>query len=269
MATLPSPPDGLAPEQFFLGHLKLIEEVIAHACRRSHLSREDGEDFAGLVHCKLIEDDYAVIRQFQGRSSPKTYLTVVISRLMLDFQNSKWGKWRPSAEAERLGPVAIKLERLLVRDGCTFDEACGILQINEKVKASVAQLAELRAKLPLRTGRHFVGEEQLKATPDPAPRPDERLDVKEREGMKRRVYMAQQRALRSLPKEDQLLVRMWTEFSVAEISRIRGIEQKPLYRRLEKVRTELRKAMEREGIRRKDVEEILASMLPSPESWDF
>jgi hypothetical protein len=57
------------------------------------------------------------------------------------------------------------------------------------------------------------------------------------------------------------------EFSVAQISRIRGIEQKPLYRRLEKIYKELRKAIEREGVRRQDVEEVLASM--APEILDF
>ncbi|HEV7507282.1 MAG TPA: sigma-70 family RNA polymerase sigma factor [Thermoanaerobaculia bacterium] len=268
MATLPSSPDGLPPDQFFLGHLKLIEEVISHACRRSHLSREDAEDFAGQVHCKLIEDNYAVLRKFQGRSSPKTYLTVVINNQLLDFQDSKWGKFRASAEALRLGPIAIRLERLLVRDGYTFTEACGILQTNEKVEASVAELAELRARLPPRTGRYPpAGEEQLKSKPDTAPRPDEQVEEKEKEKTRRRVYMAQNRALMTLPKEDRLLVRMRMEFSVAQISRIRGIEQKPLYRRLEKIYKELRKAIEREGVRRQDVEELLASM--APEIWDF
>lgn len=267
MATLPSSPNGLPPDQFFLGHLKLIEEVISHACRRSHLSREDAEDFAGQVHCKLIEDNYAVLRKFQGRSSPKTYLTVVINNQLLDFQDSKWGKFRASAEALRLGPIAIHLERLLVRDGHTFDEACGILLFNEKVKASVAELAELKAKLPPRTVRHPPGEEVPPSEPDPAPGPDERFADKEKEGTKRRIYMAQRRALLTLPKEDRLLVRMRMEFSVAQISRIRGIEQKPLYRRLEKIYKELRKAMEREGIRRQDVKEVLDSM--NPEIGDF
>src|ERR1700720_4289002 len=89
MAISPSSPDGLPPDQFFLGHLKLIEEVVSHACRRPHLNREDAEDFAGQVPCKPIEDDYAGLRKFQGRSSPKTYLTVVINNQLLDFQDSK------------------------------------------------------------------------------------------------------------------------------------------------------------------------------------
>ncbi len=78
MTTLPNPLGGLPPEQFFLGHLKLIEEIVSFCCRRSRFSREEAEDFGGHVKVKLIENDYAVIREFRGRSSPKTYLTTVI-----------------------------------------------------------------------------------------------------------------------------------------------------------------------------------------------
>jgi len=62
MATLPTPPGDLPPEDLFLGHLKLIEEVISHCCRRSHFSREEVEDFGGHVKCRLIEDDHAIWR---------------------------------------------------------------------------------------------------------------------------------------------------------------------------------------------------------------
>ena len=78
MATLPNSPDDLTPEQFFLGHLKLIKEIVSYCCRGSGFSREEAEDFEGRVKVKLIENDYAVIREFRGRSSPKTYLIAVI-----------------------------------------------------------------------------------------------------------------------------------------------------------------------------------------------
>src|SRR4051812_47207016 len=68
MATLPKPPDGLSPEQIFLGHQRLIEDVIAHCCRRSRFQPEEAKDFGQEVMVKLIEDDYAVFRLFEGRS---------------------------------------------------------------------------------------------------------------------------------------------------------------------------------------------------------
>ena len=260
MATLPSPPGDLPPEQLFVGHLKIIEEITDHAARKSHFSREEAEDFAGTVKVKLIEDDYGVFRQFQGKSSIKTYLTVVIQRLLLDYQNHIWKKHRPTAEAKRLGPVAMRLEMLLVRDGHTFDEACEMLRTNEGVELSVAELAELRASLSHRGPRLFVGEERLQNEPARDPRPDEQLEAKEVAGTGRRSIMSLHRALATLSKEDRVLVRMWTEFSVADIARSWRVEQKPLYRRLERIFKELRKALERLGVRRQDVAEILEAL---------
>ena len=76
MATLPTPPgDDLTPEQLFLGHLDLIEAIVGHCYRGSRFKPQEAEDFRGTVMVKLIEDDYAVFRKFQGRSTMKTYLT--------------------------------------------------------------------------------------------------------------------------------------------------------------------------------------------------
>jgi DNA-directed RNA polymerase specialized sigma24 family protein len=262
MATLPNPPDDLTPEQLFLGHLKLIEEIIAHSCRRSHFSPQDTEDFGGLVKLKLIDDDYAIIRQYQGKCSMRTYLAVVIKRLHLDYQDHLWGKWRYSAEAERLGPVAMRLERLLEREGHSLDEAIQILRINEKIEMSESALRALAKTLPPRLGRRFVGEEELEVLPHQGPQPYEDLAKKEREGISRRVYVTLLSCLKALPKEDQVLVKDRQRFSVAQIARLRKVEQKPLYRRLANIYAVLKKCLGRHGVRRQDVKEVLGSLDP-------
>lgn len=176
MATLPNPPGDLSPMDLFLGHQKLIEEITTHCCRRAHFKREEAEDFGSLVKIKLLEDDCAILRQYQGKSSLRTYLTVVIRRLLMDYQDHLWGKWRPSAEAVRLGPVAIRLERLIAREGYTLDEAIQILRINEKIEMSEAELRDLAAKLPPKPVRRHLGEEQLESEPSKEPRPDESFE---------------------------------------------------------------------------------------------
>jgi RNA polymerase sigma factor (sigma-70 family) len=258
----PSPSDNLPPDQLFLKSLPLIDKLIAFACRRSRFSQQDAEDFASCVKIKLIEDDYGVLRKFEGRCKLHTFLGVTIQNLAKDYRDHIWRKHRASAEAKRLGEVAERLEMLLVRDGYTFDEACQILRINQKVDMSVAELADLRAKLPPRTGWHKVGEEGLQGEAAQDPRPDQELQEKEREVKLRRVLMGVHRALSTLSKDDQLLVKKRTRFSVAEIARIDKVEQKPLYRRLEKIYKALEKALEREGVRREDVKEILACLRP-------
>ena len=117
MAPTPPPFDGRPPEELFLENLPLIEQIIGHCCRRSRLSPQEGEDFGGTVKLKLIEEDYAVFRLYRGDSAMGTYLSIVIGRLLLDYQNHIWTKWRASARARRLGPVAERLERLLGREG--------------------------------------------------------------------------------------------------------------------------------------------------------
>ncbi len=125
---MPTPPHDPTPEELFRENLPLIEQIIGHCCRRAHFTPQEAKDFGGHVRLKLFEDVCRVFREFRGRSSIKTYLTVTINRLLLDYQNHIWGKWRPSAEAERLGRVAIRMERLLVRDELSFDEVCKILR---------------------------------------------------------------------------------------------------------------------------------------------
>ena len=133
-------------EALFLSQLGVIERVISFVSARRHLPGAEADDFESHVKLQLIEDDYAVLRKFQGRSSLRTYLTVVIQRLFLDYRISAWGKWRPSAEAKRAGPIGIMLEQLMARDGYGFEQACELLETNHQVTASRAVKARAHAE---------------------------------------------------------------------------------------------------------------------------
>jgi hypothetical protein len=95
-----------------LGH---IDRVVQAVARRHQLTVADAEELTSVVRFKLIDKDFAILRKFEGRSAITTYLTVVVARLCLDFFNERWGKWRPSAVARRLGGSAILLEQLVDR----------------------------------------------------------------------------------------------------------------------------------------------------------
>ena len=84
----------------------------------------------------------------------------------------------------------------------------------------------------------------------------------ERESTRRRVYTALHGAVATLTKEEQILVRMRTEFKVSDIARLRRVEQKPLYRRLEKAYKKLRKELAHQGVRKQDIEEVLGDICP-------
>lgn len=256
----PLPPDD--PKDLFLQNLELIERIADHSCRRSRLWPEERKDFVSWVNEKLIENNYAVIRRFEGRANAKfdTYLTTVIKRLLLDYQRHLWGKFHSSAEALRLGPVAVRLEQLVYRDRYSFDEACEILRTNEKVESSVAELKDLWAKIPIRTPRIEGGQELLEFEKSQERRPDQRMSDKEREGLLRRIGKALKMVLDTLPAEDRVLILMTLKLKVSEIARTRKLEQKPLYRRLDKIHETLRKGLERHGVRREDIKRLFGSL---------
>lgn len=63
----------------------LVMHVINHTaqCRSILLSASDREDLAAEVMLTVIDDDYAVLRRFRGKSSLATYLTVIARRVVV------------------------------------------------------------------------------------------------------------------------------------------------------------------------------------------
>ena len=100
-------------EEFYRQHLTVIGQIALSVCRRNGVDDHDAEDFASDIRLKLCDDDYAVIRKFQGKSSFTTYLTVVINKAFLDHRRQIWGKWTPSSQAKKFGVVGILLEQLV------------------------------------------------------------------------------------------------------------------------------------------------------------
>jgi RNA polymerase sigma factor (sigma-70 family) len=248
----------MTPEQLFLDNLAYIEKVVARTCHQCHLRTEEAEDFLGEVRLKIMADEYAVLRQFQGKSSLKSYLAIVIKNQMRDFQNRLWGKWRHSEMAKRLGPVALHLDRLLYRDRYTFDQAVQILRTNHKVEMSWQELNQIAAKLPARPPRHWEGEEVLELLPSTDDRPDASTNEREKKARRVRVLDALHKSLKTLPAEDQVILRMllWNRFTVKQISQVLKLEQMPLYKRIQKAKEHLRREMERQGIRKEDIEDL-------------
>src|SRR5437762_4803377 len=111
------------PEVFFLAELQTVERTIRFACRHRCLRHDEADEFESYVKFKLIDDDYAILRKYDRRSSFAAFLSVVVHRLLLDYRIAQWGKWHSSAQARRLGEPAITIETMLVRDHRSIDEA--------------------------------------------------------------------------------------------------------------------------------------------------
>jgi RNA polymerase sigma factor for flagellar operon FliA len=245
------PADRHEAEALFTSALGAMDRIIASLCRRHGVRGDDADDFASWARLRLIEHDYAAIRKFRGESSLTTYLAVVLAMLFREYRVQRWGRWRPSAEAKRRGPLAIRLETLVRRDKMRFDEAAQLLRTAGETTLDDRALAQLLQALPLRdpTRPHEVGDAALALAPA-AGSADTALTAAEDEVERHSVRRAIDDAMSQLVGEDQVIVRLryWEGLSVADIARALGVEQKPLYRRLERTLGELRRRLAEAGV---------------------
>src|SRR5689334_14774092 len=130
-------------------NLALIERLVRFVCQRSRVVGADVDDFDSAVKLALVENDYAVLRAWEGRSSLATYLTVVIQRLLYDERARTLGRWRPSPEAKRLGDDGVLLETLLRRDERSIAEATEIVRARD-ASLTAADVEAMAARLPQR-----------------------------------------------------------------------------------------------------------------------
>jgi RNA polymerase sigma factor (sigma-70 family) len=256
-ASVPQPAS--TGEGLYLQHRATIERVISFVCGRHRLSRDDADDFAADVRLRLVENDYAILRKYEARSSIGTYLTVVIQRLFLDYRIRGWGKWRPSAQARREGPVGVLLERLLTRDRLGFDEAFRLIAAKHEGQIERRQLENLASRLPVRLSRRFESEGALAEIPSPHGTADVAVVDREYQHVADRIAEVVKRHTSHLATSDQLLLRLRFEDArtIPEIAAVLRVESKPLYRRIERLLAELRGALEAEGVTAQDVQEVL------------
>jgi RNA polymerase sigma factor for flagellar operon FliA len=236
----------------------VIDAVLAHICGARRLTTDFCEEFSSWVRLRLLENDSAILRKFGGRSSPRTFLMTVVQRLYLDWRNKEWGKWRPSAAARRAGPVAIELERLILRDHAPFEEAVETL-LSRGIAQSRTECDAAWAALPQRPYRRQAGEQELESAAAPASTDPVVLD--EQQARANRTSAALADVLTTLDAADLLVIRLRFQegFTVARIAQLVGKDQKVLYRHIEQILNRLRQALLRRGVSASEVIDLLGS----------
>lgn len=255
--SVPNPSKASDPESLFLSCLPHISRVAGILGDRYGLSDADVEEFGSWAKAKLIESEYAAFRKFAGRSSLNTYVSVVLTNLFKDFRNSRWGRWRPSAAAKRLGPLAVRFETMVYRDGHPTREAVALLKATG---ASEVELRDLAARIPPRSPVREVSLETALGSAVASDQTDLSLHDSEAEAEQTHLARIVRSALSELSPEDQVIVRMrfWEDASVADIARALRLDQKPLYRRLEAIQMALAAGLERHGATRDRISVLLS-----------
>lgn len=248
------------PREVLTANLRTVERVIAFVARRYRLDPADAEDFASIVKLRLVENDYAVLRAYEERCAFATYISVVVQRMALDFRIHMWGRWHASAEAKRLGPIAVELEQLLHRDGRTVEEAVTITG-GKHTDVTRDSLVALVQRLPPRAPRHRdVGLEEVADAEAALPADaEDTVFAEERRRTSERLSTLMSAAIAQLPPDDRLILQLRFEggMTVAQIARSLGLDQKLTYRRIERNMREMKRALERSGIDSHDVEDLI------------
>jgi RNA polymerase sigma factor (sigma-70 family) len=236
-------------------------------CRRHRLSATEGDEFRSDVRLHFIERNYDVLRKFEGRCALSTYVNVVVQRVFLDWRNRMWGRWRPSTDARRLGPTAILIERLVVRDSWPLEQALQMLKVNHQIELDDVLTAFCNTLSARATTRRMVSEDDAAEVASPGPTADDNLFMAERDFLAKRVQTALDRARQALPPIDRLILKMRFEdrAAVSDIARSLHIEQRPLYRTLERLLKQIGEAMQADGISRADVEALFNA---PPIEWE-
>ncbi|HEX6098954.1 MAG TPA: sigma-70 family RNA polymerase sigma factor [Thermoanaerobaculia bacterium] len=240
----------MSVRDLFEANLAVIERAIEAVGAQASLRGADAEDFASAVKLELLENDCAILRKWEGRSSFATYITIVIRRLLVD-QRRAGGRFYASVAARRQGDAAVMLERLIARDGRSVGEAIEMVRAaHPEVPAS--QLSAMAAALPERAPRA-----RMVAMADhhadrfaAAQRADEEANDFDHARRSAHASRIVRDAMYTLTAEDRLILRMrfGKGTSIADIARMLAVAQRPLYRRIEAMLAVLRRALEREGL---------------------
>lgn len=239
-------------------NLEEIERIVSWVSRRLGLRGDELDDFRSWVHVKLIEKDYRPLRLFGERSGLGTYLVTVVQNLARDYRNGRWGRWRPSAAAERLGVTAVQLEILTERDGFSLAEATEMLRRNYGVRKSEVEIADLATLLPGRQPVSVEGGDRVESATAPERADQGAVDAAQTKAL-RDAQAALSQALQGLSVEDRLILKMHFQsgLTIAAIAGALGIPQRQLYTRRDRSLRQLSGSLTERGLNPREVLEAL------------
>lgn len=242
-------------EKILNQRLRQIERIIRRVAYRRRLQEDEIDELRSRVLLKLVQGDFAILRQHRSEASFESYLTVVVQRILLDYRTEEWGRWRASNRARRLGPQAVDLDRRIHRDGLEPAEAIQDLLIRG-CPLTQEELEKLVVALPSRLKRCRAGAaaEDLDRLPA-IDATESRLEATERRRTGARLKEVLGQILSDLPKDDRTLLglrfsRGWT---VRRIADVHCQEARALYRRFDRILQQIRRELEKTGLCRNTV----------------
>jgi len=189
------------------------------------------------------------------------FISVVVQRMLLDYRIANWGRWHASTNAQRLGDVGITIEAMIVRDGKTIDEALPALR-RRWPGLTRKEVAAMLETLPHRQARpRFIAIEDAAEMGSTSDTVDQAAFESDRRELSQEIATIVRSVIKDFDEFDRLIFRLRFNagMSVAEISRSLSIEQKPLYRRIQRALLALRQRLEAAGVTPGDALDIVTN----------
>jgi len=261
--------------ELYRRHQQDISDIADRVGRASGLyKKEEREDFVQDCHIHFLKDECAALRRYRGDSSVPTYIKVIVENLLLDYFSRVLGKWRPSVKARALGEAAMTFERLIVRDGLSFEAACEIM-LERGLAKTRAELEDLFAQLPPKVRRQLPDSLDDPDHPielvEPG-RPDADLERREREKDAAEIWRKMRGISATFPSTDRLALtlRFRDGLTISAIADLLNVNRKVFFRRFERLLETMREALVAAGIDEARVRDLLEHGLPDlPEDdWE-
>ena len=236
--------DYVEAKSFFESNLSITDEVIKKYCTRHHIVGDEADECNSYVYEKIIENDYQKIREFKGKSSYKTYITVVISRILIDRMRSS-GRWRSSQKALKIGKEAVILEELVFRKKYSFEQAYNTLTTNHNISIEREKAYEIITLLQRKRLTSALPRD-VELTDDVSDKkvtlPDEAAINKETSKIKGQLDDIVSKMRNLLSNEERLLLRMRFEdnFKISEIARVLKKDRDDIDRKLKAILTKFK-----------------------------
>lgn len=217
-----------------------------------------------LDHLKA--DNFKVLRKFRGNSKLTTYLTAVISNLVVDLIRTRKGRSRAGERARELGPVAEQLYKLVYGLGYTLADAHGHLVLSHGIADGEDELRDMlhhirgrdgithaaAAGWPYQGREVLVDDEVVVIVPDPAKGADEQLIDSQREQKREQIIGP---LMEGLSGEERFILRLRfpaTENesikSIREIAALTGQTEKSVDNRLRRILMRCREILISRGL---------------------
>lgn len=272
-------------------HLAYIEKQ----CRRAVSSSGRGElwpgggedcgDPAGLdneadellneVLDRLRADNFKALRQFRGKAKLTTYLTTIISNLIIDIARQKKGRSRARLRAQEMGGVAEKLYELVFGRGYSLNDAQNHLEVTHGIREPLEILQgmvdRMRGRERFQTlatadceatwlvpGKEMFLDDSLEVVVcDPRKNAEDSLIANQRNTAARQAVEG---LIGELNGEDKLMIRMRFPAdeeeeakSIRDIGNLLGLSEKVVDARIRRILVRFRETLLKRGLTPNDL----------------